>query len=1038
MKTTKLTQGRNGRNPAATHVVRHVAERIRRLARADRAGLGPIAAVLACGFAMASASVAVGQEIVPSSEESGAADAVLFSRDIRPAFQKNCLPCHNTTRAKSGVNLETVDQIMRGGDSGSILVPGQADESLLFQVAAHQSDPVMPPESNKVNARRLNETELALLRRWIDQGAPDDHGGLLETPALWRPLPEKVQPIYSAVISPDETLIACSRGNRILLYDTNSGAPLADLNDADLPATADGKSVAHLDLVQSMAFSPDGSTLASGGYRTVKIWRRPEVSHVVSFGGVPPDVTVFLGSPDNAWVAAGTGDGQVLLWRADNAGLFGRWKAHDGAVSALRFSPDSSHVLSASADGSVALWELAEAREAGRVRVDGSITRMALNRDGAWLVTGDDAGRLTAWSLPDAWRHSPDEPAAPAWSVKFHEHPVAALEFDPDPMRKNRLASGATDGSVRVLQPFPIDQPTASVFARSTPLKLEAPAATIAFVETGEVRVTTAGPDSGGIHTLSGKVTGAEDGAVSGPITFQLNHRVALEVKRMEDHAAAAKQLSDYWTKREAETGKALEKERKSAEESAGALVGLELALADVHGEAEAAARMAATEAARLSAAEARVERLKRIQKTVESKPQGDAAPGPRLFVGSIADALQNAEQSLAKVKETSAKATKAAEAAGKKLDETRRNVIGAERNSALALRMSQAAAADHLTAVSEKAASVSALEHAQKTLEERRKSAAEAEAADRQFAGGHPAPLGDRVAGMVNGTVHLWRRGSGILDATVPDIEGGWRGCRFIDNGRLLTLSANGDSMDLWEIPGSWTLAKTIGGPNDTESMAGRVAALAFSPDGSVLVTGSGDPSRSGQLKLWDIDTGELLREISDAHSDTILSAAFSPNGKLIVTGSADRFMKVFQVSDGSFVRGFEGHTHHVLDVAWRADGLLLASAGADQSVKLWDFHSGAQKKSISGFEQEVTAVRFVGLGESVLAASGDGTVRIDDNQLEGVGSFIHTASISPSGHLLIAGGEDGVLRVWDKGAKAPRHRLSRGGLNPVSLRRD
>ena len=56
------------------------------------------------------------------------------------------------------------------------------------------------------------------------------------------------------------------------------------------------------------------------------------------------------------------------------------------------------------------------------------------------------------------------------------------------------------------------------------------------------------------------------------------------------------------------------------------------------------------------------------------------------------------------------------------------------------------------------------------------------------------------------------------------------------------------------------------------------RVTSLDFSPDGKLLASGGGDPSRSGELKLWNVADGTLAKDLPDAHSDTVLGIKFSP----------------------------------------------------------------------------------------------------------------------------------------------------------------
>ena len=114
---------------------------------------------------------------------------------------------------------------------------------------------------------------------------------------------------------------------------------------------------------------------------------------------------------------------------------------------------------------------------------------------------------------------------------------------------------------------------------------------------------------------------------------------------------------------------------------------------------------------------------------------------------------------------------------------------------------------------------------------------------------------------------------------------------------------------------------------------------------------------------------------------------------------------------------RSFEGHTNHVLDVAWRADGFVLASAGADQVVKEWNFELGSQKQTVKGHTKGVSSVAYMGTGEQLISSSGDQSVRIANKPLPDAGTFIHSSSVSKDGTIIVAGGEDSVLRVWTTG---------------------
>src|SRR4051794_37231262 len=65
------------------------------------------------------------------------AEPVDFARDLIPFLNENCLACHSKTSAKAGLNMETPELLLKGGDSGPAIVPGHADDSLALQAAAH-------------------------------------------------------------------------------------------------------------------------------------------------------------------------------------------------------------------------------------------------------------------------------------------------------------------------------------------------------------------------------------------------------------------------------------------------------------------------------------------------------------------------------------------------------------------------------------------------------------------------------------------------------------------------------------------------------------------------------------------------------------------------------------------------------------------------------------------------------------------------------------------------------------------------------------
>ncbi len=225
--------------------------------------------------------------------------------------------------------------------------------------------------------------------------------------------------------------------------------------------------------------------------------------------------------------------------------------------------------------------------------------------------------------------------------------------------------------------------------------------------------------------------------------------------------------------------------------------------------------------------------------------------------------------------------------------------------------------------------------------------------------------------------------------------------------------------------VPGSttetWTLERTFGTGDGNSQITDRANSITFSPDGKTLAIGSGEPSRSGDITLWDVATGKLTTNYAERHLDSIFALDFSPDGKLLASGGADKAVRITDLSTGKVVKVFEGHTHHVLGVSWRADGRLLASSGADNVVKVWDWTTGDRRKSVDGWDKEVTGIHYLGAADQFATSAGDTKLRLITSdggvvkQFPGATSFLQSLATTRSGDVVLGGDQDGIVRAWD-----------------------
>ena len=222
--------------------------------------------------------------------------------------------------------------------------------------------------------------------------------------------------------------------------------------------------------------------------------------------------------------------------------------------------------------------------------------------------------------------------------------------------------------------------------------------------------------------------------------------------------------------------------------------------------------------------------------------------------------------------------------------------------------------------------------------------------------------------------TILFWNVRTGELIGRIKAHSDGIESVLFSPDGETLASASADRTIRLWNVR-TRQLERTLRGRT-------RIRSIAFSPNGRTLASGS----REGAVQLWDPRTGHLQSTLTE-QAGWVNTVAFSPDGTMLASGSGggDNTIRLWDAKTGQPIRSITEHGDTVFSVAFTPDSQTLASGSSDRTIRLWDPRTGQEKKTLTR-DVNVTAMVFSLDGTRLASGSNDHKVRLWEFTIDAV----------------------------------------------------